>query len=311
MREQLTEQPPDVAAAHPAIACCRRVSQQYAFRHEESDRNSISDVVDALQARLQAPSLDDELMRHIHRRPGLLVPSWTAPSQAPERRHEAGARQSDRRTTPEREKTNGRWSNRFDERPRHQTTNVGRSGDSSAADASAKAKFGEALKQESCPKDCAGGPPKDAPTCRPPSIRFQPFEAHNPPRSTAILTASKAHEPRSDGPDFSKPTPSCPIPPFRSLKVPTTPVTRQWRWARTSAGGNGRSESDGIARRRHRDESHGGLACGRQVTRPGCQAISSASQRQVGCTVAVTSSRRISMIMLDLEVLEPVASLAS
>jgi len=35
--------------------------------------------------------------------------------------------------------------------PTHLPTNAGRSGDSSAADAAAKAKFGEALNQELCP----------------------------------------------------------------------------------------------------------------------------------------------------------------
>ena len=44
------------------------------------------------------------------------------------------------------------------------------------------------------------------------------------------------------------PLPSCPIPPFRSRKVPTTPVAWAVEMGRTSAGGNGRSESDGIAR---------------------------------------------------------------
>jgi hypothetical protein len=75
----------------------------------------ISDVVDALQAGLQRRRWSDSLNAANHRRMDLLVSLWTAPSQAPERRHEAGA---GRRTTLERERKYGRRSSRFGERPR-------------------------------------------------------------------------------------------------------------------------------------------------------------------------------------------------
>jgi hypothetical protein len=51
----------------------------------------VSDVVDALPARLQRRRWSDELYEAYHRRTDLLVPLWSAPSSAPERRHEAGA----------------------------------------------------------------------------------------------------------------------------------------------------------------------------------------------------------------------------
>src|SRR5436190_12527944 len=51
----------------------------------------ISDVVDALPARLQRRRWSDDVSAAYHRRTDLLGPLWTAASKAPERRHEAGA----------------------------------------------------------------------------------------------------------------------------------------------------------------------------------------------------------------------------
>jgi len=89
--------------------------------------------------------------------------------------------------------------------PTNQPTNAGRSGDTSAADAAAKAKFGEALNQENlCPPGLGRRQPEGCTYLRPPSHPSQPekkieLTVHNDPGS------SKGPTNRSDGPDFSKP----------------------------------------------------------------------------------------------------------
>ena len=103
--------------------------------------------------------------------------------------------------------------------PANQPTNAGRSGDTSAADAAAKTKFGEALNQENlCPPGLTRKPPENCTYRRPPGQPPQPekkidLKVHNDPGS------SKGPTSRSDGPDFSKPIPK--LPP-NSPKLPDT-----------------------------------------------------------------------------------------
>jgi hypothetical protein len=102
-----------------------------------------------------------------------------------------------------------------------QPTNAGRSGDTSAADAAVKAKFNEALKQESCPEGLTRRPPKDCNYLRPPADPFQPSK----PIPTTIdgdpdRFKGPMSRPRSDGPDLSKPIPKLPD---SSLQVPKSP----------------------------------------------------------------------------------------
>lgn len=100
-----------------------------------------------------------------------------------------------------------------------QPTNAGRSGTTSAADAAAKTKFGEALNQENlCPPGLSRRQPEGCTYFRPPSHPSQPekkidLTVHNDPGS------SKGPMNRSDGPDFSKPTPKLPS---NSPKLPET-----------------------------------------------------------------------------------------
>jgi hypothetical protein len=47
---------------------------------KRADRNTVSDVVDALPARLQRRRWSDAVNAAYHRRTDLLVPLWTAPS---------------------------------------------------------------------------------------------------------------------------------------------------------------------------------------------------------------------------------------
>ena len=103
--------------------------------------------------------------------------------------------------------------------PANQPTNAGRSGDSSAADAAAKAKFGEALKQESCPPGLTRRPQEGCNYLRPPADPFQPSKPipttidGDPDRFKGPMS------PRSEGPDLSKPIPKKPD---SSLKLPDT-----------------------------------------------------------------------------------------
>jgi len=103
--------------------------------------------------------------------------------------------------------------------PANQTTNVGRSGDSSAADAAAKAKFGEALKQESCPPGLTRRPQEGCNYLRPLADPFQPSK----PITTKIDGDPDRFKgpmsPRSDGPDLTKPIPRKPD---SSPKLPDT-----------------------------------------------------------------------------------------
>jgi hypothetical protein len=101
--------------------------------------------------------------------------------------------------------------------PANQPTN--RSGDTSAADAATKAKFDQALKQESCPEGLTRQPPKDCNYLRPPGQPPQPskpidLKIHgDPDRFKGPMS------PRSDGPDLTKPIPKKPD---SSLKLPDT-----------------------------------------------------------------------------------------
>jgi hypothetical protein len=103
--------------------------------------------------------------------------------------------------------------------PANQPTNVGRSGDSSAADMETKAKFGEALKQESCPPGLTRRPQEGCNYLRPPADPFQPSK----PITTKIDGDPDRFKgpmsPRSEGPDLSKPVPKKPS---DSVKLPDT-----------------------------------------------------------------------------------------
>jgi hypothetical protein len=101
--------------------------------------------------------------------------------------------------------------------PANQPTNAGRSGDSYAADAAAKVKFGEALTQELCPPGLTLRPREGCNYLRPPADPFQPskpidLKVHEDPGKGPM-------SPRSDGPDLSKPVPQKPS---NSLKLPDT-----------------------------------------------------------------------------------------
>src|SRR5688500_2433682 len=87
----------------------------------------------------------------ISQKAGFACASWAAPSQAPGRRHAAGAGHSTDASREIRSRTMGDGVTGSTNAPANQPANAGRSGDSSAADAAAKAKFGEALTQELCP----------------------------------------------------------------------------------------------------------------------------------------------------------------
>jgi hypothetical protein len=100
--------------------------------------------------------------------------------------------------------------------PANQPTN--RSGDTTAADAATKAKFDQALKQESCPEGLTLRPPKDCNYLRPPGQPPQPekkidLTVHNDPGKGPMSG------PRSDGPDLTKPIPKKPD---SSPKLPDT-----------------------------------------------------------------------------------------
>ena len=96
--------------------------------------------------------------------------------------------------------------------PANQTTNTGRSGDSSAADA--QAEFGKTLNQESlCPEGLSRRPPDGCTYLRNPS---QPVDLQfhgDPDRFKGPMN-------RPNGPDYSKPIPQLPS---NSLKVPEGP----------------------------------------------------------------------------------------
>ena len=101
-----------------------------------------------------------------------------------------------------------------------QPTNTGRSGTTLAEDAAAKAKFGEHLKQESCPEGLTRRPPEGCNYLRPPADPFQPSK---PIRTTIDGDPDRfkgpMSRPRSDGPDLSKPIPQKPS---DSPKLPDT-----------------------------------------------------------------------------------------
>jgi hypothetical protein len=104
--------------------------------------------------------------------------------------------------------------------PANQPTNAGRSGDTSAADTAAQAKFGEALSQENlCPPGLKR-PPDGCTYLRPPSDPFQPSK----PITTKIDGDPDRFKgpmsPRSEGPDYSKPIPKLPS---DSFKLPEGP----------------------------------------------------------------------------------------
>lgn len=99
--------------------------------------------------------------------------------------------------------------------PANQTTNAGRSGDSSQADTAAKAKFGEALSQESlCPPGLSRRPPEGCTYLRPPS---QPPQPSKPIDINIHGDADRFKGPmnRSNGPDTSKPIPQSPPDSFK------------------------------------------------------------------------------------------------
>src|SRR6516225_10207256 len=87
--------------------------------------------------------------------------------------------------------------------PANQTTNTGRSGDSSAADA--QAEFGKTLNQESlCPEGLSRRPPDGCTYLRNPS---QPVDLHLHGDPADRL---KGPTNGSNGPDYSKPIPKLP-----------------------------------------------------------------------------------------------------
>ena len=99
--------------------------------------------------------------------------------------------------------------------PAQQPTN--RSGDTTAADVATKAKFDQALKQESCPEGLTRKPPENCNYLRPPGQPPQPekkidLQIHNDPGKGPM-------SPRSDGPDYFKPIPKAPD---NSPKLPDT-----------------------------------------------------------------------------------------
>jgi hypothetical protein len=97
--------------------------------------------------------------------------------------------------------------------PAQQPTN--RSGDTTAADVATKAKFDQALKQESCPAGLTMRPPKDCNYLRPPGQPEKKIDltVHNDPGKGPMSG------PRSDGPDLTKPIPKKPD---SSPKLPDT-----------------------------------------------------------------------------------------
>ena len=103
--------------------------------------------------------------------------------------------------------------------PTNQPTNAGRSGDTSAADAAAKAKFGEALNQELCPPGLSRRPQEGCNYLRPPADPFQPSKPINtkidgdPDRFKGPMNGG------SKSPDMSRP----PQLPESNIKVPDGP----------------------------------------------------------------------------------------
>lgn len=100
--------------------------------------------------------------------------------------------------------------------PAQQPTN--RSGDTTAADLATKAKFDQALQQESCPAGLTMRPPKDCNYLRPPGQpeKKPDLTIHNDPGKGPMSG------PRSDGPDLTKPIPKKPD---SSIKLPNTRPT--------------------------------------------------------------------------------------
>jgi hypothetical protein len=88
--------------------------------------------------------------------------------------------------------------------PANQPTN--RSGDTTAGDLATKAKFDQALQQESCPAGLTMRPPKDCNYLRPPGQPEKKIDltVHNDPGKGPMSG------PRSDGPDLTKPIPKKP-----------------------------------------------------------------------------------------------------
>jgi hypothetical protein len=97
--------------------------------------------------------------------------------------------------------------------PTNQPTN--HSGDTTAADAATKAKFDQALSQESCPAGLTMRPPKDCNYLRPPGQPEKKIDltVHNDPGKGPMSG------PRSYGPDLTKPIPKKPD---SSPKLPDT-----------------------------------------------------------------------------------------
>ncbi len=116
--------------------------------------------------------------------------------------------------------------------PANQPTN--RSGATSADDMETKAKFDQALKQESCPEGLSRRPQEGCNYLRPPADPFQPS------KPITIKTDGNAGKgpmngPRSDGPDFTAPGPEKPdsspkikLPAIRPTHDTTPSGTHVW-----------------------------------------------------------------------------------
>jgi hypothetical protein len=113
--------------------------------------------------------------------------------------------------------------------PAQQPTN--RNEDTSKADAATKAKFDQALQQESCPEGLTLRPPKDCNYLRPPGQpeKKPDLTLHNDPGKGPMSG------PRSDGPDVTKPIPKKPdsgpkinLPDFRPTHDTTPSGSHVW-----------------------------------------------------------------------------------
>jgi hypothetical protein len=123
------------------------------------------------------------------------------------------ARAIETRTTRDKETTMGNGVTGPGNAPATQPTN--RTTDTSQADAATKAKFDQALQQESCPPGLTMRPPKDCNYLRPPGQPEKKVDLtvhHDPGSSKGPVS------PSSDGPDLTKPVPKKPD---SSIKVPT------------------------------------------------------------------------------------------
>jgi hypothetical protein len=178
----------------------------------------ISDVVEALQARLQRRRWSDDVNAAYHRRTDLLVPIWTAPSQAPERRHEAGAGNPTDAPRWKGKRKMGDGVTSAGNGTANQTNNAGNSGAQSAADDAAQSKFGEALKQESLcppglgrPPHMGSFPPRYDPKChylRDPSGPSQPSKPADLQVHGDIPNLLKGPTNDPNGPDYKKSIPA-------------------------------------------------------------------------------------------------------